>query len=61
VLKVAREDRAWEEGDEIIIMATSAHTSQQWAIEANKCKQNAPTLPARYQQHEWLFLKDATR
>ena len=61
VLKAAREDWAWKEGDEIIIMAASAHTSQQWAIEANKCKQNALTLPACYQQHKWLFLEDATR
>jgi hypothetical protein len=38
VLEVARRDPAWENGDEVIIMATSAHTSQQWAIEANKQK-----------------------
>jgi hypothetical protein len=49
VLKAAREDPAWEEGDEVIIMAASAHTSQQWAIEANKCKQIVPTPPACYQ------------
>ena len=48
VLKVARKDPVWEEGDEVIIMAMSAHTSQQWAIEANKCKQTVPTLPAHY-------------
>ena len=29
VLRAAREDPAWEEGNEVIIMATSAHTSQQ--------------------------------
>ena len=49
VLEVARKDQAWEEGDEVIIMAASAHTSQQWAIEANKCKQTVPTLPIWYQ------------
>ena len=48
VLIAARRDPAWENGDEVIIMATSAHTSQQWAIEANKCKQTVPTLPVRY-------------
>ena len=36
VLRVAREDPAWEEGDEVIIMAASTHTAQQWAIEVNK-------------------------
>ena len=61
MLKAAREDLAWEEGNEIIIMAVSAHTSQQWAIEANKCKQDVPTLPARYQQHMQLFLEDAAK
>jgi hypothetical protein len=49
VLEAARRDPAWEEGDEVIIMAASAHTLQQWAIEANKCKQTVPTLPVRYQ------------
>ena len=48
VLEVARKDPAWEEGDEVIIMATSTHTAQQWAIEANKRKQDTPTLLARY-------------
>jgi hypothetical protein len=38
VLDTARRDPVWEDGDEVIIMAMSAHTSQQWAIEANKCK-----------------------
>ena len=61
VLKVARENPAWEEGDEVIIMATSAHTLQQWAIEPNKCKQTIPTLPAHYQQHAQLFLEEATK
>ena len=61
VLKAARKDPAWEEGDEVIIMAMSAHTSQQWAIEANKCKQTVPTLSARYQQHTWLFLEDTAK
>ena len=45
VLRVVREDLVWE-GDEVIIMAASVHMVQQWAIEANKRKQNIPTLPA---------------
>ena len=45
VLEAARKDPAWENGDEVIIMAASAHTSQQWAIEANKRSQLVPTLP----------------
>ena len=49
VLKAARGDPVWEEGDEVIIMAASAHTSQQWAIEANKHRQNIPTLLGHYQ------------
>ena len=61
MLGVARADPAWEEGDEIIIMAASAHTSQQWAIEANRCKQDVPTLPAQYQQHARLFLETAAK
>ena len=61
MLKAAREDPVWEEGDEVIIMAMSAHTSQQWAIEANKCKQTIPTLPARYQRHVQLFLEDTAK
>ena len=61
MLEAARKDPAWENGDEVIIMATSAHTSQQWAIEANKRNQTVPTLPARYQQHVWLFSEDATK
>ena len=61
MLEAARRDSAWEEGDEVIIMATSAHTSQQWAIEANKCKQTVPTLPVQYQQHAWLFSENATK
>ena len=58
---MVRKDPAWEEGDEVIIMAMSAHTLQQWAIEANKCNQTIPTLPARYQQHVRLFLEDAAK
>ena len=61
MLEAARRDSAWEEGDEVIIMATSAHTSQQWAIEANKCKQTVPTLPVQYQRHAWLFSENATK
>ena len=61
MLEVARRDPAWENGDEVIIMATSAHTSQQWAIEANKCKQTVPTLPVWYQRHVWLFSEDAAK
>jgi hypothetical protein len=57
VLRAARENLAWEEGDEVIIMAVSAHTSQQWAIKANRCKQTVSTLPAHYKQHAWLFRK----
>jgi hypothetical protein len=49
VLSVARGDPVWEEGDKIIIMAVSAHMSQQWAIEANRHKQDVPTLSACYQ------------
>ena len=49
VLEAARKDPAWENGDEVIIMATSTHTSQRWAIEANKRNQTVPMLPARYQ------------
>ena len=48
VLMAARRDPAWENGYEVIIMATSAHMSQQWAIDANKCKQTVPTLPDQY-------------
>jgi hypothetical protein len=33
----------------------SAHMSQQWAIEANRHKQDVPTLSACYQWHMWLF------
>jgi hypothetical protein len=55
VLGAARKDPAWEEGDEVIIIAVSAHTSQQWAIKANKCKQTIPTLLACYQHHARLF------
>ena len=36
VLAAARRDPAWENGDEVIIMAASTHMSQQWAIDANK-------------------------
>jgi hypothetical protein len=61
VLKVARENLVWEEGDEVIIMATSAHTAQQWAIKANKCKQDVPTLPAQYQQHMQLFSENPAK
>ena len=61
VLKVARKDPVWEEGDEVIIMAVSAHTSQQWAIEAKKCKQTVPILPAHYWRHTWLFSEDAAK
>ena len=61
VLEAARRDPAWENGDEVIIMAASAHISQQWAIEANKCKQIVPTLLARYQRHTQLFLEDAAK
>ena len=61
VLKAARGDPGWEEGDEVIIMAASAHTSQQWAIEANKHKQNVPTLLAHYQRHAWLFSEDGAK
>jgi hypothetical protein len=42
-------------------MAASAHTSQQWAIEANKRKQTIPTLPAWYQRHAQLFSEDAAK
>ena len=51
VLEAARGDPAWEDGDEVIIMAASAHTSQQWAIEANRHKQTVPMLPVWYQRH----------
>jgi hypothetical protein len=61
VLNAARKDPAWEDGDEVIIMAMSAHTAQQWAIEANKCKQNIPMLLGHYQQHARLFSEDAAR
>ena len=49
VLEAARRDPVWEEGDEVIITATSVHTSQQWAIEANRRKQTVPTLLVWYQ------------
>ena len=61
MLEVARKDPAWEEGDEVIIMAASAHTSQQWAIEANKCKQTIPTLLVCYQHHAQLFSEEAAK
>ena len=61
MLEAARRDPAWEKGDEVIIMAVSAHMSQQWAIEANRCNQTVPTLPARYQRHAWLFSEDAAK
>ena len=61
VLEAARRDPAWEEGDEVIIMAVSAHTLQQWAIEANKHSQRIPTLPAWYQRHVRLFSEDAAK
>jgi hypothetical protein len=61
VLEVARKDPAWENGDEVIIMAASTHMSQQWAIEANKRNQLVPTLPARYQRHARLFSEDAAK
>ena len=61
VLEAARKDLAWEKGDEVIIMAASAHTLQQWAIEANKCKQTIPTLPVHYQQHARLFSENAAQ
>jgi hypothetical protein len=51
VVEVARADQVWKEGNEIIIMAASAHTFQQWAIKANRHKQDVPTLPVWYQQH----------
>ena len=44
ILNVARTDPAWENDDEVIIMAALAHMSQQWAIEANRCKQTITTL-----------------
>ena len=61
MLEAARKDPAWEEGDEVIIMAASAHMSQQWAIDANKRKQTVPTLPDQYQRHARLFLEDAAK
>ena len=44
ILNVARTDPAWENDDEVIIMAALVHISQQWAIEANRCKQTITTL-----------------
>ena len=61
MLEAARKDPAWEEGDEVIIMAASAHTLQQWAIKANKCKQTIPMLPVRYQCHTRLFSEEAAK
>ena len=61
MVEAARADQVWEEGNEIIIMAVSAHTFQQWAIKANRCKQDVPTLPVQYQQHVQLFSKDAAK
>ena len=61
VLTAARRDPAWENGDEVIIMATSAHMSQQWAIDANRRKQTVPTLLDRYRRHTQLFSEDATK
>ena len=61
VLAAARRDPAWENSDEVIIMATSAHTLQQWAIDANKCKQTVPMLPDWYQHHARLFLENAAK
>ena len=46
MLKAAKTSSAWEEGDEIIIMAASAHILQQWVIEVNKCKPQIITLLA---------------
>lgn len=60
-MKEARESPAWKEGDEVIIMAVLAHVSQQWAIEANQCKQEITMLLAQYQWHTWLFLKEAAK
>jgi hypothetical protein len=47
----------WEEGDEIICIASSpaGHHAQEWAIEANKCKQAKTKLPMHYQRHVQLF------
>ena len=61
MLAAARRDPAWENSDEVIIMATSTHMSQQWAIDANKRKQTVPTLLDRYQRHERLFSEDAAK
>ena len=61
MLAAARGDLVWENGNEVIIMAVSAHMSQQWAIDANKCKQTVPTLPDRYQHHVRLFSEDAAK
>ena len=61
VLTAARRDPAWENGNEVIVVAASAHMSQQWAIDANKRKQTIPTLPDRYQRHARLFSEDAAK
>ena len=61
VLEAARRDPMWEEGNEVIIMTALVHTSQQWAIEANRQKQNVPMLLAWYQHHTQLFSEEAIR
>jgi hypothetical protein len=61
VIAAARRDEVWEEGDEIICatsMPTTHHT-QEWAIEANRRKQNQNELPTRYQRHANLFSEKA--
>jgi hypothetical protein len=57
VIVAARENEAWEEGDEIIYIASTpaGHHAQEWAIEANKCKQVKSELPTHYQRHARLF------
>jgi hypothetical protein len=45
VLNAARASEVWEEWDEVIVIAMSAHVSQQWTIEANRCKQGITMLP----------------
>ena len=56
---MAREQPEWEEGDSIIATTRTLgqHAAQEWAIEANKNKEEQ-VLPERYQHHTRVFSEE---